>query len=307
MSKAIVVTLAASVIVVLAGYSYLVADTIAQYDFGTVGLATYDATTVDPNASATSMAPGAGIAPPQDWALLDGWPWAGAVSLQAVCPWYNTELGVLNYDGYFGFTATANPGYELNLTQLAWDATIHTGFQGQWFLYTDVDGFTYGSSVDSASIPLDAVNFTSFAVNLSAPKYQGLDSIEFRIYVNTYFIGGRIAWDNITLSGTVPGPPSIPGDADGDGKIDGADLARWQQNYDPTGSNAPNNNWDMGDWDDNQKIDGADLALWQQNYDPVGTIGSFAGTQAIPEPTTLLLLGTSALGLLGTACRRRSR
>ncbi len=51
-----------------------------------------------------------------------------------------------------------------------------------------------------------------------------------------------------------------PGDANHDGRIDGMDLAIWQINYDPLGSN-PTNTWEMGDWNGDGKIDGADLAL----------------------------------------------
>jgi len=63
--------------------------------------------------------------------------------------------------------------------------------------------------------------------------------------------------------------PFSPGDADGDGKVDGADLAIWQQHYDPLGNN-PDNNFSTGDWNDDGKIDGGDLALWQQKYNPLG-------------------------------------
>ena len=54
------------------------------------------------------------------------------------------------------------------------------------------------------------------------------------------------------------------GDCNGDGKVDGGDLALWQQGYDPLGTPAP------GDANDDGKVDGGDLALWQQNYDPLG-------------------------------------
>jgi len=61
---------------------------------------------------------------------------------------------------------------------------------------------------------------------------------------------------------------ALAGDADDDGKVDGADLALWQQHYDPLGLNQ--NTFAMGDWNGDGRIDGADLALWQQNYNPLG-------------------------------------
>ena len=58
------------------------------------------------------------------------------------------------------------------------------------------------------------------------------------------------------------------GDATGDGKVDGGDLAIWQQNYDPLGTKGATP--EKGDWNGDGKIDGADLALWQQHYNPLG-------------------------------------
>ena len=57
-------------------------------------------------------------------------------------------------------------------------------------------------------------------------------------------------------------------DANGDAKVDGGDLAIWQQHYDPLGKNP--NTPGMGDWTGDGKVDGGDLALWQQRYNPIG-------------------------------------
>ena len=106
----------------------------------------------------------------------------------------------------------------------------------------------------------------------------------------------------------LPGP--LPGDANRDGKVDGADLAIWQENYDPLGF-CDNNTFCTGDWDFDGDIDGADLALWQENYAPLGYLsGSPPGpltlssdAAPIPEPATLSLLAIAGLVLV----RRKSR
>ena len=106
--------------------------------------------------------------------------------------------------------------------------------------------------------------------------------------------------------GRVP-PHTLPGDANHDGKVDGGDLAVWQQNYDPLG--VGNNTCEMGDFNENGRIDGGDLAIWQQNYDPLGTGGGVIPDPgikaAVPEPTTLSLLSAIALLLFRPSLRRR--
>lgn len=86
-----------------------------------------------------------------------------------------------------------------------------------------------------------------------------------------------------------------PGDGNADGFIDSADLAIWQQHYDPLGKNA--DSFPIGDWDGNGHIDSADLALWQRNYAPLGYSGGTYIPEVVPEPATLtfLLVGTLAL------------
>jgi hypothetical protein len=87
--------------------------------------------------------------------------------------------------------------------------------------------------------------------------------------------------------------------------VDGGDLAIWQQNYDPLGTG--NNTFAMGDWNNDGKIDGGDLALWQQNYDPLGSEAGVDGLGAnVPEPATLMLVGSGLIGGLGVIRRRRT-
>ena len=78
---------------------------------------------------------------------------------------------------------------------------------------------------------------------------------------------------------------AMPGDADDDTDVDGADLAMWQRNYDPAGFN--DNTFEMADFDSDGDVDGADLAIWQGNYDPVGLGGTNQLLTSESEPIVM--------------------
>ncbi len=71
------------------------------------------------------------------------------------------------------------------------------------------------------------------------------------------------------------------GDGDGDGDVDGTDFLRWQRGDSPNNGSA------------------GDLATWQANYNP-----PLSASTAIPEPTTIFLVG---MGLAGFAAVGRRR
>ena len=84
------------------------------------------------------------------------------------------------------------------------------------------------------------------------------------------------------------------GDADGNGRVDGGDMAIWQQNYSPL--TAPDTGYWTADWNGDNRVDGGDLAIWQQNYCPLGLechleLADLLGGDLdhCPEPTSLLL------------------
>jgi formylglycine-generating enzyme required for sulfatase activity len=89
--------------------------------------------------------------------------------------------------------------------------------------------------------------------------------------------------------------PPIPGDADSDGDVDGADFVIWQTNFgNPTTGIPPV----PGDFDGDADCDGADFVVWQTNF-------PFTPSAAlVPEPSATLV-ALLCLPVFGFATRRR--
>jgi Tol biopolymer transport system component len=90
-----------------------------------------------------------------------------------------------------------------------------------------------------------------------------------------------------------PFPMPMPGDADDDGCIDGADYTAWADGYQLPGG------WRDGDFNGDGFVDGADYTAWADNY------GIGCG-DSVPEPAAIVLFGATA-GLLAGAGRVRRR
>ena len=71
--------------------------------------------------------------------------------------------------------------------------------------------------------------------------------------------------------------PLIAGDFDGDGDVDGADLAQWESDYGVNGTS---------DADGDGDSDGADFLAWQRNFG----FGVLSASATVPEPTSLALI-----------------
>lgn len=87
----------------------------------------------------------------------------------------------------------------------------------------------------------------------------------------------------------------LPGDANADGTVNGADLNIVLSNYNATGTN-----WFGGDFDNSASTNGADLNIVLSNYNQ-----SIAVAAAVPEPSALLLAGTGVASLFTYLWGRR--
>jgi hypothetical protein len=68
---------------------------------------------------------------------------------------------------------------------------------------------------------------------------------------------------------------SLPGDANGDGKVDDADYSIWRTNYNQTKTGGAS----IGDFNQNSKVEGLDYVIWLTNY------GNTSGPTPTPGPT----------------------
>jgi hypothetical protein len=89
------------------------------------------------------------------------------------------------------------------------------------------------------------------------------------------------------------GLPATPltGDYNGDGAVNGQDLATWRGQFGQTGTLSADGNGDS-------RVDGADFAIWQRQ------LGQTSAVSAVPEPATTAL---TVIGAPALIVRRRWR
>ncbi|MCH8841116.1 MAG: ASPIC/UnbV domain-containing protein [Planctomycetes bacterium] len=142
------------------------------------------------------------------------------------------------------------------------------------------------------------VTITDRSANTNAGTFNQSDlPVHFGLGSATQIDELRIEWPDGTsqviqgLSADQYLTINTPGDFDGDHDVDGDDLAQWEGDYGINGDSDAN-------LDGNS--DGFDFLVWQQQFG--NGVATLAATQAVPEPTSALLM-IAAAGICLQRCR----
>jgi len=184
---------------------------LALYNFTGSSLASAD---TDANSSAGSFAPSAGTGTTGNWNITasgvntaEGNP-APDFAFKPVSA--TTEADAITNGTYWTFTITPNSGYNINVSNLAFDlTTVYTQRPLSYFLGTNVGGFSTPISGTEAT---GITTTQTISLNLSGAGLQNqAGAIEFRLYIWSTAGGGssgsRWSFDNITLNGSVAAVP----------------------------------------------------------------------------------------------------
>ncbi|MEM6331982.1 MAG: PEP-CTERM sorting domain-containing protein [Planctomycetota bacterium] len=117
---------------------------------------------------------------------------------------------------YFAFTVAADPGFTLDLDEITFRSAVFTANNRRGYeLYAEVDGGTF----DATDILLDVNDenavrtgsFTPRAVDLTGAKFQGIESVTFRVYPLTDLAGRSVEIGDFVVTGDVviPEPASL--------------------------------------------------------------------------------------------------
>lgn len=196
--------------------------------------------------------------------------------------WNDSDNSLLNWGSQFIDDFTANgyltahfeaPGQAGHVTCEAGVAEYDSG--GGWFINNgnkwSVVGLTHG---------VERFGSTWFGTNTdpSLPHADLMDAVRVSVYFEWIL---AVAMQSETLR--------VPGDGNGDGRVDGLDLsyilAAWHRSAE----------WPYGDYNRDKYVDGLDLSVLLANW---SYTNQSPATNALPEPATIVILFAGGLSLI---------
>jgi len=153
-------------------------------------------------------------------------------------------------------------------------------------------GAVYTDQARTTILSVNGVEQYYWTQPLDDAKGFSVTDVAFFNYVGAIWAGangtGSGAFDDAYVA---TGSPTIPGDANKDGKVNLADFTILKAYFGSSGG------WDIGDFNADGKVNLADFTIFKAHYGE-GT------SAALPEPSALALSAFAAAGVLA---RRRSR
>jgi hypothetical protein len=225
-------------------------------------------------------------------ALASGWHGSHYVDPddhKVVIDTYNlthTTAGLFTGAQHLDFQLDAEVGEEMSFS-----LTVDADTLGEVSAYSPGPSDPIENAVGQACSTV-AVAFGASAI--SAPAAAGGEAGAEEIELISQRMGGvfpsAALATALAAEAAMPANPYLhgPGDADGDGCVDGADYTAWADHYGQTGvPKYSQGGWTVGNWDEITIVDGADYTAWADNYQ------SGCGA-AVPEPAVAMLLAAAA-------------
>lgn len=164
--------------------------------------------------------------------------------------------------------------------------TDASGFvhQHNYFLLDDGSGY-------QGTPPVDGIYLWALQVHM--PGLQA--SLPFYMVFGTP--GSSVAALDAAALPWVQAQLDLPGDFNGDGRVDAADYTSWRDTLGQTGSGL------AADGNGDQVVDAEDLKVWKQNFGQAAAlqiaVSAAMGGEAsvVPEPGTLLTLGAASFAV----------
>lgn len=216
-------------------------------------------------------------------------------------PWFTTTHTVkawnrVNFVGYVRSATSFADGNNFVLD----DIYVATGDSAQARVEIG-NAPTYSQCTKLTFVTTGAAGDNWSSSSITATIRQGAFSQSELANAYLYVIG---ADGSVNLQGwsleALAAPIYMPGDANHDLRIDGADLAVLGLNWNPSPSGLT---WEQGDFNGDGAVDGGDLALLGLNWSPDG----YSQAALAPEPASLLVLAGGLVAAMRRRPAKRSR